>query len=67
MYLVPDYFRPLWQQPKDMLVDTGSEGAHQAEGGLLDLVNLYCEESTRVWEELGEAMEKDFRSASKRF
>ncbi|KAI3361286.1 hypothetical protein L3Q82_013463 [Scortum barcoo] len=41
------------------VVDTGSQASHAARAVL--------EAKTRVWEEFGEAMEEDYRSASKRF
>ncbi|KAI3360026.1 hypothetical protein L3Q82_014350 [Scortum barcoo] len=51
-----------WWQSPNPVVDTGSTGRpskHAAQAVL--------EAKTRVWEEFGEAMEEDYRSASKRF
>ncbi|KAI3356491.1 hypothetical protein L3Q82_017697 [Scortum barcoo] len=50
-----------WQSPNPV-VDTGSTWqAKQA------TARMVLEAKTRVWEEFGEAMEEDYRSASKRF
>ncbi|KAI3356141.1 hypothetical protein L3Q82_017397 [Scortum barcoo] len=51
-----------WRQPPNQVVDTGRyRQAKQA------AARMVLEAKTRVWEEFGEAMEEDYRSASKRF
>ncbi|KAI3369294.1 hypothetical protein L3Q82_007548 [Scortum barcoo] len=50
--------------PPNPVVDTGSKVHRQAKQAAARAV---LEAKTRVWEEFGEAMEEDYRSASKRF
>ncbi|KAI3363030.1 hypothetical protein L3Q82_011693 [Scortum barcoo] len=51
-----------WRQPPNPVVDTGSTGRPKQAAA-----RTVLEAKTRVWEEFGEAMEEDYRSASKRF
>ncbi|KAI3363290.1 hypothetical protein L3Q82_011913 [Scortum barcoo] len=53
-----------WRQPPNPVVDTGIDRYRQAKQAAARTV---LEAKTRVWEEFGEAMEEDYRSASKRF
>ncbi|KAI3360656.1 hypothetical protein L3Q82_002521 [Scortum barcoo] len=53
-----------WRQPSNPVVDTGIDRYRQAKQAAARTV---LEAKTRVWEEFGEAMEEDYRSASKRF
>ncbi|KAI3355489.1 hypothetical protein L3Q82_018327 [Scortum barcoo] len=50
---------PWWWQSPNPVVDTGSQASCSPDGP--------GRQKTRVWEEFGEAMEEDYRSASKRF
>ncbi|KAI3352080.1 hypothetical protein L3Q82_020902 [Scortum barcoo] len=59
--LVPVVWRQL---PEPVVVDTGIDRYRQAKQAAARTV---LEAKTRVWEEFGEAMEEDYRSASKRF
>ncbi|KAI3361902.1 hypothetical protein L3Q82_002221 [Scortum barcoo] len=53
-----------WWQSPNPVVDTGIDRYRQAKQAAARTV---LEAKTRVWEEFGEAMEEDYRSASKRF
>ncbi|KAI3376653.1 hypothetical protein L3Q82_017087 [Scortum barcoo] len=53
-----------WRQSPNPVVDTGIDRYQQAKQAAARTV---LEAKTRVWEEFGEAMEEDYRSASKRF
>ncbi|KAI3355173.1 hypothetical protein L3Q82_017872 [Scortum barcoo] len=48
-----------WRQPLNPVVDTGSQASRSP--------GRSWRQKLRVWEEFGEAMEVDYRSASKRF
>ncbi|KAI3363907.1 hypothetical protein L3Q82_001502 [Scortum barcoo] len=52
-----------WQPPNPVVVDTGSKYRQAKQAA----ARTVLEAKTRVWEEFGEAMEEDYRSASKRF